>query len=109
MDAARLGPFNYVLTAEELRAVKAQARRRWRASGAPKLNWLPTVVAMVLLLGAWFWLAMSGAVSPRASQIALIFGVAGFFTGKWLHHWEIERAYVRADAQWSARELAVGR
>jgi len=29
-----------------------------------------------------------------------MFGVASFFTGKWLHQWEIERAYDRAEAKW---------
>jgi hypothetical protein len=108
MDSARLGPYNYVLTAQELESVRRRARRRWRASGGATLSWGPTILALLVIFGLWLWLATSGAVSPSASQFALMFAVAAFFTGKWLHQWEIERAYARVEADWSARELAEG-
>jgi hypothetical protein len=109
MKSARLGPYAYVLTAEERQRIKRRARQLWRMSGGATLTWWPTTFAMLVILALWLLLAMSGRVTPHASQIALMFGVAAFFAGKNLHHWEIERVYARADARWSAGELAEDR
>jgi hypothetical protein len=92
-----LGPYDFVLTTEERANFRRLARHRRRRRGGT-LGWWPTVAALAFILAAWLWLALSGAVAPHASQIALMFGVASYFLGKWLHHWEIERAYARIAA-----------
>jgi hypothetical protein len=98
-----LEPYDFVLTKEERANFRRLATHRWRTSGAA-LSWWPTVAALAVILVAWLWLALSGAVAPRASQIALMFGVGSYFLGKWLHHWEIERAYARTAAASEAKD-----
>ena len=103
MDSAHLGPYDFVLTMEERANFRRLARHRWRTRGGT-LGWRPTVGALALIIAAWLWLALSGAVAPHASQIALMFGVGSYFLGKWLHHWEIERAYARIAAAGEAAD-----
>ena len=97
MDSAHLGPYDFVLTKEERTNFRRLTRHRWRTRGGT-LDWWPTVAALAAIFVAWLWLALSGVVAPHASQIALMFGVASYFLGKWLHHWEIERAYAHIAA-----------
>jgi hypothetical protein len=97
MDSAHSGSYDFVLTTEERANFRRLTRHRLHTRGGA-LGWWPTVAALAAILAAWLWLALSGAVAPHASQIALMFGVASYFLGKWLHHWEIERAYARIAA-----------
>ena len=99
MDSTRLGPFAYVLSEEERTKIQRRVRLLWRTSGAT-LGWWPTTIALAVILGVSLWLTLAGAMTAHSSQIALLFGVASFFAGKWLHQWEIERAYERAQAKW---------
>lgn len=103
MDPALLGPYDFVLTQEERANFRRLAKHRSQTNGVA-LSWWPTVAALAVILSAWFWLALSGAIAPRASQIALMFGVGSYFLGKWLHHWEIERAYARTAAASEAED-----
>jgi hypothetical protein len=104
MDSARLGPYAFVLTPEELAIVRRRARHRWRMSGGPTLGRWPMILALLALVGVWLLLVTGGVLAPRPSQIALMFAVAAFFAGRWLHQWEVDRAFARADAQWSGRQ-----
>ena len=97
MNAEHSGPYDFVLTKEERENFRRLTRYRQRTTGQT-LSWQPTIAALVVIFAAWLWLALSGAVAPGASQIALMFGVGSYFLGKWLHHWEIERAYARLAA-----------
>jgi hypothetical protein len=105
MDSQKLGPYSFALTDEERESHRKRAAQRWRASGAA-LGWQPMVIALALILAFWLVLAIGGLINPAASQFALMFGVASFFVGKWLHQWEIEGAYARMEARWRAQETA---
>jgi hypothetical protein len=98
MDSARLGPYSYVLTDEERTRIQRRVRLLWRTSGAT-LGWWPTIIALAVILGVSLWLTLAGAMTAHSSEVALLFGVASYFTGKWLHQWEIERAYAQAQAK----------
>jgi hypothetical protein len=102
MDSARLGPYTYTLTDDERAKVRRRVRWLWRSEGGATLGWLPTLVALLVILGVSLWLAIAGAMNAHSAEVALMFGVASYFTGKWLHQWEIERAYDRAEAKWRA-------
>jgi hypothetical protein len=106
MDPEKLGPYSFALTNEEREIHRKRAAQRWRASGATTLGWWPMVIALALILAVWLLLAIGGLINPASSQFALMFGVAAFFVGKWLHQWEVERAYARMDAQWRKADAA---
>jgi YcxB-like protein len=107
MDPTDCGPFAYVLTEDELTFLLQRTTQRWRAS-QEQLTWTPTIVALAVILSASLGLAIGGVVSPHSSQVALMFGVASYFAGFWLHHWQLERAADKARADWRNRELASG-
>jgi hypothetical protein len=93
MKAPQPNRLNFVLTEEEHAIYQKRARQRWRSVAT--LSWLPTIIALLAILSISLFLTIAGVVDPSASQLALMFGVASYFLGKWLHHWENERAYAR--------------
>jgi hypothetical protein len=106
MDSQKFGPYSFALTNEEREIHRKRATRRWRSNGAARLGWWPMAVALALIMAFWLLLAIGGFINPASSQFALMFGVASFFVGKWLHQWEIERAYARMEALWREQEAA---
>lgn len=106
MAPEKLGPYSFALTNEEREIHRKRALQRWRSSGLATLGWWPMVIALALILAFWLFLAIGGFINPATSQLALMFGVASFFVGKWLHQWEIERAYARMNAEWRALDAA---
>jgi hypothetical protein len=106
MTPEKLGPYCFALTNEEREIHRKRALQRWRSSGLATLGWWPMVIALALILAFWLFLAIGGFINPATSQLALMFGVASFFVGKWLHQWEIERAYARVDAELRALDAA---
>jgi hypothetical protein len=93
------GPYSFLLTKQEGETRSRRGKQRWR-SFATRLSWAPTLLALTAIPMVSLLLAILGAISPSGSQVALMFGVASFFLGKWLHQWESERAHAKTEAKW---------
>ncbi len=86
------GPYAFTLTPAEVEAAAARAGLRLALRGGLLARHLAPLTAFVLIIVFASVLALTGLISRRAGEAALILSAAAFMIQRLANHWRIRRA-----------------